>query len=92
MATKKARKRKKLRNHIPFVEICWVDSTDMGLGWCDHDHHIAELEPIRIITRGFVVGQSKDAIKVSPTISEDNGFYSLFVIPKGCIINIRRLK
>ena len=76
----------KLRKNDAIV-VKWVDITQEN-GWhseCD----AGEFNPIICHTLGFYLNETKRLIRLSDTISSE-GDRNITVIPKGCVLKIRR--
>lgn len=75
------------KHKIIHVErIDWVDSSSLR-GWQRRD---AGHSPSCIMTVGLVVGETKDAVTVSHSISEDSNVPDALSIPKVAIVRRRR--
>jgi hypothetical protein len=68
------------------VRVWWRDAKSYGEWMCQEQ--IAHCETELCETRGFLVGESEAAICVAQTKGEDYGFHNIFVIPRGCVLEI----
>ena len=71
------------------VEIIWDDITSEN-GWIKYEK--AEVfPPIRCMSIGYYINETKKLIRISDTVNSlcDR---SVLVIPKGCIVKIKRIK
>lgn len=86
--------RKKKKPWAPWVKnkqavyVLWKDITTDG-DWLDE---LKGLEPIDVVTLGFIVEEKDDHIVVAQTISADEGGFGRVAIPKILINDIWKLK
>ena len=70
------------------LKIEWIDSCASNMNWSFIDEFNGDVEPIKIISYGVLIQETKDCI----TIAQNYGLNpkqccSLMTIPKGCIKN-----
>lgn len=68
------------------LKVEWIDSCASNMNWSLIDEFEEDIEPIKIISYGILIQETKDCI----TIAQNFGFNpkqccSLMTIPKGCI-------
>lgn len=74
------------------VEVTWVDSTTLAWGWQELTDYLgSEAGPVEITTVGYLVGETPGYLTLVMALHEDRGNVG-FVIPRGCVRKIRRLK
>ena len=61
----------------------WRDITATA-GWEDPD----EVEPIEVLSIGWLYSDDGDTVKVGSTLGEDGRPYGISALPKGCILEI----
>ena len=77
-------------DEIAPVVVEWLDSTMGSTGWAPYAQLRAEtLKPIR--SSGFLLQETETLVTLVASISGDRGADTL-LIPRGCVLNIRRLK
>jgi hypothetical protein len=82
---------KKIARKKKFVEVHWVDSVSSAR-WRNIDEvKDFSSKEFKIVTRGFLIMESKKVITIGSTIGEDNGYMSMVGIPRGCIKKIKFL-
>lgn len=76
------------------VEVTWTDSFTHDVGWApasDYVDHISSL-PFLIRTVGFLLYSDRHRVILSPSIDPHDKCSGTWVIPRGVILRIRRLK
>jgi len=74
----------------PLVEIEWDDACGHSK-WFDLEGWSDKL-PIRIRTIGFMLQKTKVMIQLAGSMRKNGIVGDLFIIPAGCVVNIRKLK
>ena len=72
---------------LPFVRIEWVDSHS-SLGWF-HAEDVANSQPHRVISRGFLVHQDEAKTILSSSHSCYGTIVDPLVIPSQCILDLK---
>ena len=65
------------------VYVKWRDITATA-GWEPAD----DVEPITVLSIGWLYSDDGDTVKVGSTLGEDNEPYGITALPKGCILSI----
>jgi hypothetical protein len=74
------------------VLVQWIDSTSFGQQrWRDLEEG-EKLAPATIRSVGFLLHSAKDHIRITGHLDDGDNESGCFVIPRGCIKRIRRLK
>lgn len=82
---------KKIARKKKFVEVHWVDSVSSAR-WRNIDEvKDFSSKEFKIVTRGFLIMESKKVITIGSTIGEDDTYISMVGIPRGCIKKIKFL-
>lgn len=69
-----------------FLEIEWTDSFTED-GWLSAND--LTLEDELVLTRGFLVAEDDNLVRLTHSISEDDSILGHVTIPKSCILNRR---
>ena len=75
------------------IEVEWVDIASHNNGWMTIEETLKTIHPALCRTVGYLIGSDKLNIRLAmlQTI-EDNSIGMTMVIPKGCILKIRKIK
>lgn len=74
------------------LKITWIDSCASNLKWSLLDEIDGDIDPIKITTYGVLIQETEQAISLAQNFGHDpQQFCSLMTIPKGCIIEKRRI-
>ena len=70
------------------VAIKWIDSSAHSTGWTDEK----DLELIPILTVGFLISETDESYSISHSIGFKGLHFDVFMIPKGCVLEIKDLE
>ncbi len=65
------------------VFVTWLDITATA-GWEPAD----EVEPIKVVSVGWLYSDDGETVKVGSTLGEDGEPYGITALPKGCVLEI----
>lgn len=66
------------------IDIRWHDATANGGGWETIPHLIEDVTPEYCLTRGYLVHEDEDCLRIAQTLGE-SGYLNAVVVPRGCI-------
>lgn len=75
---------------LPMVEVTWHDATTIG-GW-KHWSELVKYEPAEMKTCGRLLPPGSGFIRVVPSIGSNGDMSDIWLIPKGWITGIKRIK
>lgn len=73
------------------VAIDWVDIATSHPTWTPHEE-IMEIRPVLCHIVGFVVEETEEYVIIVQNISDMGLDFNSAVFPRGCIVNMRRLR
>jgi hypothetical protein len=79
-------------NFKSFEIIEWLDHCTYSESRWRTEEEVTDLEPIRVLTLGFVIGETKNAVKVVSTGAENGHLSGDFLILKKAIVRRKKIK
>ena len=73
------------------IDVKWHDAKAGGGGWESIEYLIHDVTLEYCLTRGYLIYEDEDCIKVAQTIGE-SGYLNQITIPKGCVKTEKRRK